>query len=107
MMDAYRPGEQILKHTSCICDYFLRDDLLMCILYGYYFDTQNNASNMLDNIWFFLLFFSFSVIVSFDKAVSSKKYFFFRFQEIGNETETTAVIGLPRRINILIKKCFS
>lgn len=60
---------------------FLRDDLLMCILYGYYFDTQNNASNMLDNIWgfFVFVFFCFSVIVSFDKAVSSKKYFFFRF----------------------------
>lgn len=51
---------------------------------------------------FLFLFFSFSVNVSFDKAVSSKKYFFFRFYEIGNETETTAVIGLSRRINILI-----
>lgn len=51
-IDAHRVS---IKNTSCICDYFLPDYLFMYILYDNYFDTPNNALNMLDNIWGFLL----------------------------------------------------
>lgn len=48
MIDAHRVS---IKNISCICDYFLPDYLFMYILYDNYFDTPNNALNMLDNIW--------------------------------------------------------
>lgn len=48
VIDAHRVS---IKNTSCICDYFLPDYLFMYILYDNYFDTPNNALNMLDNIW--------------------------------------------------------
>lgn len=50
VIDAHRVS---IKNTSCICDYFLPDYLFMYILYDNYFDTPNNALNMLDNIWGF------------------------------------------------------